>query len=242
MADDDDDPRRMEVAPSARDTLRRIYHRLPQPPHSNYTFRRVDPFALLADNAVVFNIGSKDTPLQLPRGIRMVTVDIDPSVRPDIVADAHDLHMIPSGSADGILVISVLHHCKKPWVVVPELYRILKPGGIIYANIPFMFPFHVDQDDYWRVSHHGVDVLFEQFAKIDSGYNRGPASSMTELLVHFNALLFSFGSRTLYGINVDLFRWLLFWVKYLDVLLAKHPAAHVIYTGTYFLGRKGAQA
>ena len=228
------------MVPSRADTLRRIYHRLPQPPHSNYTFRRVDPFALLADNAVVFNIGSKDTPLQLPRGIRMVTVDIDPSVRPDIVADAHDLHMIPNESADGVLVISVLHHCKKPWVVVPELYRILKPGGIIYANIPFMFPFHVDPDDYWRVSHHGVEVLFEQFDKIDSGYNRGPASSMTELLVHFNALLFSFGSRTLYGITVDLFRWLLFWVKYLDVLLAKHPAAHVIYTGTYFLGRKRA--
>ena len=230
------------MVPSRADTLRRFYHRLPRPPHSNYTFRRVDPLALLADNAVVFNIGSKDTPLQLPRGIRMVTVDIDPGVRPDIVADAHDLHMIPNESADGVLVISVLHHCKKPWVVVPELYRILKPGGIIYANIPFMFPFHVDPDDYWRVSHHGVEVLFEQFDKIDSGYNRGPASSMTELLVHFNALLFSFGSRTLYGINVDLFRWLLFWVKYLDVLLAKHPAAHVIYTGTYFLGRKGAPA
>ena len=230
------------MAPSARDSLRRIYHRLPRPPHSNYTFRQVDALALLADNAVVFNIGSKDTPLQLPRGIRMVTVDIDPSVRPDIVADAHDLHMIPSESADGVLVISVLHHCKKPWVVVPELYRILKPGGIIYANIPFMFPFHVDPDDYWRVSHHGVDVLFEQFEKIDSGYNRGPASSMTELLVHFNALLFSFGSRTLYGINVDLFRWLLFWMKYIDVLLAKHPAAHVIHTGTYFLGRKGSLA
>jgi SAM-dependent methyltransferase len=230
------------LARSAQDALRRIYHRLPSPPHSNYTFRRVDPFALLSDNAVVFNIGSKDTPVQLPRGMRMVTVDIDPGVAPDIVADAHDLHMIPSDHADGVLVISVLHHCRKPWVVVEELYRILKPGGIIYANVPFMFPFHVDPDDFWRVSYHGIDVLFERFEKIDSGYNRGPASSMNELLVHFNALLFSFGSRRLYGLNVDVFRWLLFWVKYLDVLLAKHPAARVIHTGTYFLGRKRARS
>ena len=175
-------------------------------------------------------------------GIRRVTVDIDPRVAPDIVADAHDLHMIPSGSADGVLVMSVLHHCRKPWIVVQERHRILKPTGIIYANIPFMFLFHVDPDDYWHVNHRGVDVLFERFEKIESGYNRGLAWSMTELLVHFNARLFSFGSRTLYGINVDLFRWLVFWLKYLDALLARHPVAHVIHTGTYFLGRKGAQA
>jgi len=224
------------------ETLRSLYNRLPAPPHSNYTFRRIDPFPLMVDRAVVFDIGAKDTALTLPRGIRRVTVDIDPRVAPDIVADAHDLHMIPSGSADGVLVISVLHHCRKPWIVVQELHRILKPGGIIYANIPFMFPFHVDPDDYWRVSHHGVDVLFEQFDKIESGYNLSPASSMTELLVHFNALLFSFGSRTLYGINVDVFRWLFFWIKYLDAVLARHPVAHVIHTGTYFLGRKSAQA
>jgi hypothetical protein len=72
----------------------------------------------MSDNAVVFDIRAKDTALALPRGIRRVTVDIDPRVAPDIVADAHDLHMIPSGSADGGLVISVLHHCRKPWIVV----------------------------------------------------------------------------------------------------------------------------
>ena len=130
-----------------RETLRSFYHRLPTPPHSNYTFRRIDPFPLMSDNAVVFDIGAKDTALTLPRGIRRVTVDIDPRVAPDIVADAHDLHMIPSASADGVLVISVLHHCRKPWIVVQELHRMLKPGGVIYANIPFMFPFHVDPDD-----------------------------------------------------------------------------------------------
>jgi SAM-dependent methyltransferase len=225
-----------------RETLRRLYHRLPTPPHSNYSFRQVDEFAFMADNAVVFDIGSKDTPMVLPRGIRRVTVDMDPRVEPDILADAHDMHMIPSESADGVVVISVLHHCRKPWLVVQEIHRILKPCGIVYASITFMFPFHVDPDDYWRVSHHGVDVLFDQFEKIESGYNRGPASAMTELLVHFNALLFSFGNRTLYGINVDVFRWVFFSLKYLDIVLAKHPAAHVIHTGTYFLGRKAARA
>ena len=70
-----------------RETLRSLYHRLPAPPHSNYTFRRIDPFPLMVDRAVVFDIGAKDTALTLPRGIRRVTVDIDPRVAPDIVAE-----------------------------------------------------------------------------------------------------------------------------------------------------------
>ena len=129
-----------------RETLRSLYHRLPSPPHSNYSFRRIDPLPLLPDNAVVYDIGSKDTPMQLTRGIRRVAVDIDPRVAPDIVADAHDMRVIPDESADAVMVISVLHHCRKPWIVVQEIHRILKPGGIVYANIPFMFPFHVDPD------------------------------------------------------------------------------------------------
>ena len=61
---------------------------------------------------------------------------------------------------------------------------------------------------------------------------------MAEMATHFGALVFSFGSKTLCGINVDLLRWGVSWIKYLDVFLSKHPAAYVIHTGTYFLGRK----
>lgn len=224
--------------PRLRQTLRSLYRRFPRPPHSNYTLRRADVYSSLPENAVILNIGSKDIPVDAPRSCRLLNVDIDPSVKPDIVADAHDMHMISSNTADCVLAISMLHHCRKPWRVVEELHRILKPGGVVYANIPFVFPFHTDPDDYWRVSFHGVDVLFESFEKIESGYNRGPASCMAELLPHFGGLLFSFGSKTLYGINVDVLRWGVSWIKYLDIVLAKHPSAHVMHTGTYFLGRK----
>ena len=38
--------------------------------------------------------------------------------------------------------------------------------------------------------------------------------------------------------NVDLFRWLFFWIKYLDKFLARYEMAYVIHAGAYFLGRK----
>ena len=156
----------------------------------------------------------------------------------DLVADAHDLHMVESGSVDLVVSVSVLEHVRDPRKVVAEIFRILKPGGIIYVNVPFVFPFHADPDDFWRFSYQGILILCEQFERVDSGFNRGPASTMHHLLVHFFAMLFCFNSRTIYGINVDLFRWLLFWVKYLDKFLARYQMAYVIHAGSYFIGRK----
>ena len=61
---------------------------------------------------------------------------------------------------------------------------------------------------------------------------------MQHLLVHYLALLFSFNNKTIYGINVDLFKWLLFWVKYLDKWIAHFEMAYVLQNSTYFIGRK----
>jgi SAM-dependent methyltransferase len=119
-------PRRL-VKPRLRRSLRQLYHRFPEPPSSNYTLPSPDPYdLLLPENAVILNIGSKDGRVRARGSGRVLNVDIDPSVNPDIVADAHDLHMIPTNTADCVLAISMLHHCRKPWRVVEELHRVLK--------------------------------------------------------------------------------------------------------------------
>jgi hypothetical protein len=62
---------------------------------------------------------------------------------------------------------------------------------------------------------------------------------MTWFLMHFNAPLFSFGTRTLHGGSLTGFSS---GVRCIDVVLARHPAADVMQSGTYVPGRKGAQA
>jgi SAM-dependent methyltransferase len=143
---------------------------------------------------------------------------------------------------DFVASVSVLEHVRYPQRVMKEIHRILKPGGLVYINVPFVFPFHADPDDFYRFSYKGIEILCEDFECLASGFNRGPASTMHHLMVHFFAICFSFNSRTLYGINVDLFKWLLFWVKYLDRFVARYEMAHVIHAGSYFIGRKAAQA
>lgn len=79
------------------------------------------------------------------------------------------LHQIPVASNffDAILCIAVLEHVENPEEVVPELYRVLKPGGHLILEVPFLQPEHKVPTDYQRytkdglvrlVSHHGFSV------------------------------------------------------------------------------------
>jgi SAM-dependent methyltransferase len=225
--------------------LKSVYHALPRPPSSHYRCREfgVNPYALLPLDATIFDIGSKEARGSYgfgppPADARIVCVDMVAGPGVDLVADAHDMHMVSTDSVDCVVTVSTLEHVRDPSKVVAEIYRILKPGGFVYINVPFVFPFHADPDDFYRFSCNGIKLLCQQFERLDSGFNRGPASTMHHLLVHFLAMLCCFNSRALYGINIDVFSWLLFWVKYLDAFLSRYSMANVIHTGTYFIGRK----
>jgi len=225
--------------------LKRLSRLLPAPPSTNYLYRRItpSPYDLLPARPVIFDIGSSDARASYafgspPGDAKVVCVDIQAGPGVDLVADAQDLHMVAKETVDFVSIVSVLQHVRSPQKVVREAWRILKPGGILYVNVPFVFPFHSDPDDFHRFSYKGVAVLCEEFERVDSGFNRGPASTMHHLLVHFLGMLFCFDSSALYAVNVYVFRWLLFWVKYLDVFLARYRMAYVIHTGAYFIGRK----
>ncbi len=107
-----------------------------------------------------------------------------------------------------------------------EIHRILRPGGILYVGASFMFPFNKDPEDYYRFSIDGIKVLCEYFECIESGFNRGTASCMCHLLVHFCAITLSFNNKIIYDINVDLFKCLFFWIKYMDIILDKYKMAN----------------
>ena len=225
--------------------LRDLYHRLPAPPSTNYNPRpseAPDPFAGLPEDAVVYDVGAKRVReydrWRLPEGARITRIDIDSTTEPDIVADAHDLYMLPDASADCVVCVCVLEHCRNPHQVVAELFRILKPGGCLFLGVPFLFPYHADPHDHWRITYTGIEHLCQRFEKIGSGFDRGPASCMAELNARYLAILFSFNSTTLYGFLLDLFKWALFWTKYLDRFTIRHPMRHIIHAGVWFFGRK----
>ncbi len=63
---------------------------------------------------------------------------------------------------DSVFSSEVFEHIFNPDVVIKELYRILKPNGMIPITCPFTFPEHEIPNDYCRYSSYGIKHLFEK--------------------------------------------------------------------------------
>lgn len=225
--------------------LRAIARVLPTAPSTNYLWHKfeVKPYELLPPGALIYDIGSKDARGRYafgspPPGARLLCVDIAPGPGVDVVGDAHDLHMIADNSADCVVCVGVLLHCRNPVQVLREFHRILKPGGIVYVAAPFVSPHPGFPPVFHFFSVEGLEATCAPFEKVRSGFNRGPGSTISYLLVTFSAILFSFNSRRMFAMSEYVFSWLFFWIKYLDAFLARYESARLLYSATYFIGRK----
>jgi SAM-dependent methyltransferase len=63
-----------------------------------------------------------------------------------------------------VVLFNVLEHCEKPWVVVDNIYRWLKPGGQVFCMVPSAQRVHQVPKDYWRILPDAMDSLFAGFA------------------------------------------------------------------------------
>lgn len=102
-----------------------------------------------------------------------ITFDIYASALTDFVADAHSIPL-PDESVDCVVIQAVLEHVLNPWQVADELFRVVRPGGIVYAETPFMQQVHEGAYDFTRFTESGHRWLFRKFEMIDSGSIGGP--------------------------------------------------------------------
>jgi SAM-dependent methyltransferase len=72
----------------------------------------------------------------------------------------------PDGSFDAAVCWSVLEHVPHPDRAIAELLRVLKPGGEIWVQLPFLFPYHESPRDYWRVTPDGLRLWMSDFDEI----------------------------------------------------------------------------
>lgn len=96
---------------------------------------------------------------------KYLCLDISIEGKPHIQGDILSLPFA-SKSVDGLVVNAVLEHIPNPWKAVCEMYRILKPGGVLFMYVPFLYPYHRAPKDYFRFSHDGIIALLHSFSKI----------------------------------------------------------------------------
>lgn len=82
--------------------------------------------------------------------------------------DVQDLGF-DNASFNAAVCWSVLEHVPNPQKAVSELHRVLKAGGLIWVQLPFLFPYHFAPNDFWRVTPAGLRVWMENFEEIACG-------------------------------------------------------------------------
>jgi SAM-dependent methyltransferase len=162
--------------------------------------------------------------------IDLVSIDIYPTPYISLIADGHRLPF-KSFSMDGVWIQAVLEHVLDPNLVVSEIYRVLKPNGIVYSETPFLQQVHLGPFDFCRFTHSGHRWLFNSFEEISSGYIGGIGTQMLWSIDHFVCSIFR--SRILGKIFKSLFFYLRFLDKLCDYKCTINGAS-----GFYFLGVK----
>jgi SAM-dependent methyltransferase len=90
-----------------------------------------------------------------------VRLDIDPGVKPDIVADIQKGICFPDDHFDTVLMFDVLEHLEDPFQALEEVKRVIKRGGTLYLTVPFCFPRH--GTEYFRFSDLALRKMLAGF-------------------------------------------------------------------------------
>jgi SAM-dependent methyltransferase len=90
-----------------------------------------------------------------------VNVDINPRVNPDVLLDLNNpksYSRFADSSFDEIFCEHVLEHLDRPFKVMEELHRILKPGGRLIIRVP-----HFSRGFTHAEHAHGFDAGFPEY-------------------------------------------------------------------------------
>jgi len=95
------------------------------------------------------------------------TFDIDPTSKATYTGDITKYNKIlPDNFFDIIVCTEVLEHTLDPFGAIKEIFRTLKPAGILLLSTPFNFRIHGPLPDCWRFTTHGLKVLLTNFSSI----------------------------------------------------------------------------
>ena len=155
----------------------------------------------------------------------------------DVAADAHALPF-PAATFTRIECDAVLEHVRDPETVMRELARVLAPGGYLHLVTPFCHPFHEYPKDYRRFTPDGLAELARGLEPVASGWRTGPTATLLVFVLEYAKLLlpWKFWRVAAHGV----LGWLLFPLRYLDLLLLPRARAGRMGNHCYLWARKPA--
>src|ERR1700732_279507 len=114
--------------------------------------------------------------VELLRDKRIEFVESDLSIdeRTTLVCDAHVLPFADQ-TFDGVILQAVLFYLQDFPRCISEIFRVLRPQGMVYSESAFMEQVVGGEYDFYRFTLRGHEHQFRQFERVSSGISGGPA-------------------------------------------------------------------
>lgn len=159
---------------------------------------RIRVGAIKTDN--VSGHGYDDTLIELIAQSRGPILDVGAGNRPMYREDVINVEIVPypttdvigaseylpfaDNSFDLVISVAVLEHVRDPFAAARELERVLKPGGRIFAAVPFLQPYHAYPDHFYNMTAGGLRNLFPglDVERLDVPSSGGPIFALTWIL------------------------------------------------------------
>lgn len=170
--------------------------------------------------------------------LEVIETDVTLGPRTGLVCDAHNIPFADA-SMDAVVAQAVLEHVLDPNQCVREVHRVLKDGGLLYAEVPFMQQMHSKPYDFTRWTVAGVRNLLRDFEEADCGVACGPGMALAWACRGF--ALSCVSSRLGRCLAVAFSHITMFPLKYLDYVLRRNPGAVDSASALYCLGKKGTR-
>ena len=91
---------------------------------------------------------------------------------------------LADASVDCAMATEVLEHCPDPLVVLREARRVLKPGGVFFFTVPFVWPLHDAPYDFYRYTPFALEKLLAEagFTDVKLGAMSGWNASLAQMM------------------------------------------------------------
>ena len=139
----------------------------------------------------------------------LITLDVNEFDNyPDIVFDICDeIDESLKEKFNKIICLAILEHVYDPFKAVKNIHNMLKPDGVVYGYVPYLYQYHAPSDlkfqDYFRFSKDALSFLFKEFNEVELFPVRGRVSAPLNIL--FGTKWKKYFEKTSINILIDKF-------------------------------------
>jgi len=167
-----------------------------------------------------------------------VNVDLVALPGVDVVANAEALPF-RTATFQRVECDGVIEHVERPGLVMSQIVRVLAPGGFAHVIVPFCHPFHEYPRDFRRFTPDGLEQLAGPLQVVAEGWRSGPTATLLVFILEYVKLWLPW--RPARAVAHGVLGWLLFPLRYLDLILLRTPRARQIGNHFYVWLRKSDQ-